>query len=338
MANSTNNFQRLTAIVLMVAVFTVAWAGETGKKDIEKKRPKIGLVLGGGGAKGAAEVGVLKYIEQAGINIDYIAGTSIGSIIGALYSVGYRADDLDSLFHSQQWLSLLTDRDMEHASQIISQTDSTLYVFGFPIKRPKITTPNHTKTFGLSRGDSIVSLFEEMTQQPEYTDFDKLPIPFRCVAVDIKSFSEVVMHEGNLARSMRASMAIPGVFKPVEMDGKLLVDGGLMNNLPVDVVRDMGADIVIAIDLTQNKHEKRKPKEPDEDEGTGKRLQNLLLWAFDRPDIDKYKENSTHVDVYINPDLKGFSAADFTPKKIAKVIEQGEKAGKAALAELEKLR
>lgn len=333
-----DSFRRLTMMVLMALVCSATWAKGTGPDDTEVKRPKIGLVLGGGGAKGAAEVGVLKYIEQAGVHIDYIAGTSIGSIIGALYSVGYRAEDLDSLFHSQQWLSLLADRNMEHSSQIISKSDSTLYIFGFPIKRPRITAPNHTKTFGLSRGDSLVSLFADMTQLPDTIDFDSLPIPFRCVSVDLRTFSEVVMHDGSLPLAMRASMAIPGVFKPVEVDDMLLVDGGLMNNLPVDVVRDMGADVVIAIDLTQNKHTSRRQKEPDDDDASGRQLKRLLQWAFDRPDIDRYRENSAHADVYINPDLKGFSAADFTPRKIAQMIVQGEKAGKAAMKQLEKLK
>ena len=331
-------FHRMLTLVLFLTFCSGTWAAGTTDKTEVKKRPKIGLVLGGGGAKGAAEVGVLKYIEQAGIKIDYIAGTSIGSIVGALYSVGYRADDLDSLFHSQQWLSLLTDRSMEHSAEIISRTDSTLYIFGFPIIRPKIKDPNHQKTIGLSRGDSIVSLFEDMTKQPDDIDFDDLPIPFRCVAVDLRSFSEVVMCKGSLAKAMRASMAIPGAFKPVEMDNKLLVDGGLMNNLPVDVVREMGADIVIAIDLTQDKHENRKTREHDNDEGSRSQLQNLLSWIIDRPDIDKYQSNIEHADIYINPDLGSFTATDFTPKKIAQMIEIGEQAGRAALPELMKLK
>ena len=324
-------------------MISAAWAGGmdgmggTKKKTVtKKKRPKIGLVLGGGGAKGAAEIGVLKYIEEAGIKVDYIAGTSIGSIIGALYSVGYRSNDLDSLFHSQEWLSLLADRDVENSSRFITKRDSAVYLFGFPIIRPKITAPNHRKTIGLSRGDSIVSLFTEMTHQPDSISFDRLPIPFRCVAVDLKSFQEVVLSSGSLPQAMRASMAIPGVFKPVEMDSMLLVDGGLLNNLPVDVVREMGAEKVIAIDLTQNKHENRKQKK-ETNKNKGNRLANLLSWVMERPDLEKYKENSNQADVYINPDLKGFSAADFKPKKIAQMIERGEKAGKAALKELKEI-
>lgn len=331
--------QRIFILIWLLCACTMMWAGNSdgdGNGISAKKRPKIGLVLGGGGAKGAAEVGVLKYIEKAGIKIDYIAGTSIGSIIGALYSVGYSAADLDSLFHSQEWLSLLTDRDMENTSKFISRKDSALYIFGFPIIKPKITDPNHKRTVGLSRGDSIVSLFTKMTKQPDSIDFDKLPIPFRCVAVDVRKFHEVVLSKGNLPSAMRASMAIPGVFKPVEMDSMLLVDGGLLNNLPVDVVREMGADIVIAVDLTQNKHENKK-KVNDEDSFT-KHISTLISWLVSRPDLGKYQENSVEADIYINPDLKGFSAADFKPKRIARMIELGEQAGLEALPDLQYLK
>lgn len=329
---------KATLFILILMLFSTAYAGNgesVSHKNKQANRPKIGLVFGGGGAKGAAEVGVLKYIEKAGIEIDYIAGTSIGSIIGALYSVGYRADDLDSLFHSQEWLSLLTDRKMKIASRFITKEDSTVYLFGFPIKRPKIRDPHHVKTVGLSRGDSLVSLFSKMTKCPDSINFDRLPIPFRCVAVDMREFQEVVISNGSLPIAMRASMAIPGVFKPVETDGMMLVDGGMLNNLPVDIVKEMGADIVIAIDLTQNKHQNHKPKKKKINKhGFGA----LLKWIIERPDLYKYDTNSSQADVYINPNLNGFSAADFTPKKISQMIKLGEEAGKAALEKLKSLK
>ncbi|MDO5447292.1 MAG: patatin-like phospholipase family protein [Prevotellaceae bacterium] len=323
---------------IIALIFAVAYSTDCNaakKKKVQQSRPKIGLVLGGGGAKGAAEVGVLKYIEESGVKIDYIAGTSIGAIIGALYSVGYRAADLDSLFHSQEWLSLLADRDLENSGKFISHRDSTTYLFGFPIKRPKNKAADHSRTLGLSRGDSIVSLFTRMTGHEKPINFSRLPIPFRCVAVNIRKFQEVILRSGSLPMAMRASMAIPGVFKPVELDSMLLVDGGMKNNLPVDVVKEMGAEKVIAIDLTQNKHFDRKKKE--EGSAPKNQWQTMFRWLTQRPDLNKYKENLKMVDIYINPDLKGCSAADFKPKKIAYMIEQGEKAGKMALKDLKKL-
>ena len=325
----------LLALTLTFAMIFSVDCYAAKKKKVQPKRPKIGLVLGGGGAKGAAEVGVLKYIEEAGVKIDYIAGTSIGAIIGALYSVGYRSADLDSLFHSQAWLSLLADRDLENSDKFISHRDSTTYLFGFPIKRPKNKDADHARTLGLSRGDSIVSLFTRMTERSKPINFDKLPIPFRCVAVDIRKFQEIVLRSGSLPMAMRASMAIPGVFKPVELDSMLLVDGGMKNNLPVDVVKAMGADKVIAIDLTQNKHLDRKDKKSEKTPKN--QFRAILDWVTQRPDLEKYKSNLNMVDIYINPDLEGCSAADFKPKKIAFMIEQGEKAGKVALKDLKKL-
>lgn len=247
-------------------------------------RPKVALVLGGGGAKGAAHVGVLKYIEKSGIPIDMVVGTSIGSIVGGLYAMGYNSQQLDSLFRSQEWMNMFA---------------------------------------GSIMGDSIVRPLRRLTEDRGRQDFDQLSIPFRCVAVDVKKMHEVVLSEGDLAQAMRASMAIPLVFKPVKMNGMTLVDGGVLNNLPVDVARDMGADFVIAVDLTVNKHE--------DFDASG--ILSLL-----RPDLKKYQKNREAADLYINPSLKGYGAHDFSPERIAEMISLGEKAGKASLKDLKKLK
>ncbi|MBQ0063789.1 MAG: patatin-like phospholipase family protein [Prevotella sp.] len=314
------------------------WAADKKRNT----RPKIGLVLGGGGAKGAAEVGVLKYIEKAGIPIDYIAGTSIGSIVGGLYSTGFRSADLDTLFHSQQWLNLLSDRHDSLSSHIYSVRDSVAYVFGFPIKHLKKKakgSEKHSHKVGLMRGDSIQNLLAKLSGREDSMSFDALPIPFRCVAVDIRQMKEVVFSNGKLPFAMRASMSIPGVFQPLERDSMLLVDGGMLNNLPVDVVRAMGADIVIAIDLTQNKRNEHNdivtPKAMSPE--VKSQFKRMLLWLKERPDLTKYHANVQAADIYINPNLKGYSAADFKPKKIAEMIEQGEKAGQSAMPQLRKL-
>ncbi|MBP3827807.1 MAG: patatin-like phospholipase family protein [Prevotella sp.] len=249
-------------------------------------RPKVGLVLGGGGAKGAAEVGALKVIEELNIPIDYIAGTSIGAILGGLYATGYRAEQLDSLFRSGLWMT-----------------------------------------------DNVLELLDRLTETDEWIDFDELPIPFRCVAVDFDTQEEVVFRNGHLATAMRASMAIPGIYKPVLVDGKTLVDGGMVNNLPVDVVRDMGADIVIALDLTQNKH---KTRDFSLKEWTG--IGGIFDWIVSRPDWKKYNDNRADADVYINPPLKGFSAASFSDKSIDAMIKIGEQTARKHQAELLKVK
>ena len=305
-------------------------------KNRQTSRPKVGLVLGGGGAKGAATVGALKYIEKSGIPIDYIAGTSIGSIVGGLYACGYRSEQLDSMFRTQEWTTLLTDRNMDFSGKMFYKKDGVTYFFGFPIARKgsKLTD----SSVGMIRGDKILALLDSMTQRPDSISFDSLPIPFRCVATDFINRRPVVLKSGNLAKSMRASMAIPGAFKAVDIDGVELLDGGLVDNLPVDVVLDMGADIVIAIDLTQNKHEDdkawKRQQRGKKYEDRESYLGQLMRWVTQRPDLDQYQENLQHIDVYINPNLKGFSAASFSEKKVAEMIQRGEEAGKKAMKDL----
>ena len=250
----------------------------------QQERPRVALVLGGGGAKGAATVGVLKYIEQSGVPIDMVVGTSIGSIVGGMYARGYRSAQLDSLFRAQDWVGM---------------------------------------GMGSLMGDSIVGVLRRMmaTTPPAVPGYS---VPFRCVAVDVKKLREVVLSDTDteLPQAMRASMAIPLVFKPVKLNGMTLVDGGLLNNLPVDVAKDMGADIVIAIDLTVRQHDDlRSP------------LAQLL-----HPDQKKYSQNRAAADIYINPHLKGYHAQDFSPARIAQMISLGEQAGKAQLKALKKLR
>ena len=270
----------LTLFIYIVA--SLPLMAQSFREYNESRRPKVALVLGGGGAKGAATVGVLKAVEKSGVPIDMVVGTSIGSIVGGLYSIGYDSKQLDSLFRTQSWLDIFS---------------------------------------GSLMGDSIIWTLREMTGGI-VTDFDSLPIPFRCVAVDVKKIREVVLSEGDLAQAMRASMAIPLVFKPVKIGNMQLVDGGVLNNLPVDVARDMGADYVIAVDLTVNKHEND--------------LSGLMSML--RVDLRKYHQNSEDADVYINPKLKGYGAHDFASDKIAKMIDLGEVAGKASLKELKRLK
>ena len=277
--------KRLIHILFCITICTIAFA---------QHRPKIGLVLGGGGAKGAAEIGVLKYVEEAGVQIDCIVGTSIGAIIGGLYSVGYRAKQLDSLFLHTDWEQIFTN--------------------------------------SISGAQQISDVFASLLNLPDTLDFDSLPIPYRCVAADVINAKEVVLEQGNLATAMRASMAIPGAFKPVKWDNKLLVDGGMLNNLPVDVAKEMGADIIIAIDLSQNKHEDRTFS-LKESLGIG----GVLDWLISRPDWKKHNENRRMADYYINPYLRNYDAASFSHDDIKEMILIGEKAGKAAFEDLKQL-
>ena len=343
--------KHLVTLFIAITLFVSATAQTTtnalnppkGGQEGGHTRPRVGLVFGGGGAKGAAEVGVMKVIERAGIPIDYIAGTSIGAIVGGLYASGYNSETLDSLFRSQEWLTLLADRKREVQDEFITRRDGVTYVLGFPIFREKAPSPNAQQPsptprkpfrFGAIRGDNIVALLESMVTrsvgQSTLTSFDQLPTPFRCIAVNANTFEEVELSSGNLPLAMRASMAIPGLFKPVEMGDSNLIDGGMLNNLPVDVVRRMGADIIIAIDLTVNHHD-------DADDDLWGSLPwgsifgrngvwGIIDWVFSRPDLEKYSENSCSADLYINPDLDGYAVTEFSRQSIGEMIDIGEDA------------
>ena len=286
-----------------------------------KTRPKVGLVLGGGGAKGAAAIGILKELEREKIPVDYIAGTSIGAIIGGLYAQGYRADDLEKLFRSQNWLALLADRDTTLVGKVYKEEDGVIYLFGFPVRR-KADADNNTG-FWMLHGDHVYNFLDSLvSRSPVQRGIVKRAIPFSCVAFDIRRQQEIVLDTGSLARNMRASMAIPGAFKPVQIDTLMLVDGGMGNNLPVDVVRKMGADIVIAIDLQQRKRDDyRSPF------GFLKGLGGILDWLAERPDIKKYNVNRTKADLYINPDLGSYGVTDFNAKAIKDILKIGEDTG-----------
>ena len=286
-----------------------------------KTRPKVGLVLGGGGAKGAAAIGILKELEREKIPVDYIAGTSIGAIIGGLYAQGYRADDLEKLFRSQNWLALLADRDTTLVGKVYKEEDGVIYVFGFPVRR-KADADNNTG-FWMLHGDHVYNFLDSLvSRSPVQRGTVKQAIPFSCVAFDIRRQQEIVLDTGSMARNMRASMAIPGAFKPVQIDTLMLVDGGMCNNLPVDVVRKMGADIVIAVDLQQRKRDDyRSPF------GFLKGLGGILDWLAERPDIKKYNVNRTKADLYINPDLGSYGVTDFNAKAIKAILKIGEDTG-----------
>lgn len=281
-------------------------------------RPKVALVLGGGGAKGAATIGVLKYVEKAGVPIDLIVGTSIGSVIGGLYSVGYKADQIDSIFRAQQWSDyVLSDW------QLISPST---------IKNLKQDL-NDNDVLGLVSGEKVVTKLDELLEHRDCF-FDELPIPFRCIAVNVDDFTEVCLDNGNMAKCIRASMSFPFVFSSVKMNDKELVDGGMLNNLPVDVARNLGADIVIAVDIsTKSLFGKESSRESFKDRG----LKAVLTWIFKQPDQEKYKANCEDADLLIRPDVDGFSIISFRKKDIDQLVRNGEVAGLEAFDSLQSI-
>lgn len=301
------------------------------------RKPKIGLVLGGGGAKGAAEVGVLKALEKAGIHPDYIVGTSIGSVVGGLYASGVSVEEMERLFLQQNWIDLFVDRKAELSSTLYTERDGMHYILGYPIYDAR----QRSMGDGLLKGDSITSLLGRLTGHTKYMHFDQLKIPFRCVSFDVQTMEEVVLDRGVLPECLRASISIPLAFTSVNKDGKKLIDGGAVNNLPVDVVKRMGAEIVIAVDLDQSAYGQKPQKAAVKKENSFwddlldigvqavKKLDfgKYVNWFMQRPDEAKYHENLKKADYCINPDLHEYNLASFTRPSIQAMIKRGEQAG-----------
>lgn len=288
-------------------------------------RPKIGLVLSGGGAKGVAHIGVLKVLEEAGIPIDYISGTSMGAIIGGLYSIGYSASELDSMIRVQDWMFLLTDQIQRPYRSFDTKFSKEHYLVNISLApNRKFSTPS-----GIVKGQSILNKFTSLTTGYHQLDsFDSLPIPFACVAGDLVAGKEVVIREGSLPLAMRTSMSVPGVFEPVYRDSMALIDGGVFNNFPVDVCKEMGADITIGVDLSTEACEQPNYKKLMD-------IANRITFLLGE---DKYRKNKKEVTLYINPELKGYNSADFKPEAIDTMIAMGEMAARKKWDEIMELK
>ncbi|MDO4949042.1 MAG: patatin-like phospholipase family protein [Bacteroidales bacterium] len=305
---------------LFVTLFVFATA--IASQPTQQPHKKIALVLSGGGAKGMAHIGALKVIEQAGIPIDYVVGTSMGSIIGGLYAIGYTPAQLDSMVRVQDWTTLLTDRIQRRDRNILERERAEKYLISYPIGKNK---GQADVAGGFIKGENLSDLFNELTSgYNDSIDFNRLPIPFACVAYDITNGNETVYHSGILAKCMRASMAIPGVFTPVRDGDKVLVDGGVINNFPVDVAREMGADIVIGIDVQS------KLRTADDLSGT----LSVLLQLVDLTGNEKFRKNLDNTDTYVKVDVEGYSASSFNAADIIALIERGEKAANEYLPAL----
>lgn len=293
--------------------------------DVTAQRKKVGLVLSGGGAKGIAHIGVIEVLEKAGIPIDYVVGTSMGSIVGGLYAIGYSATELDSLVRMQNWPFLLSDKVQRNRLSFSEKESTEKYVLSFSFGKNK----ESRMPAGFVSGQNVYNLFTDLTVgYHDSLDFHRLPIPFACVAANIVDGQEVVLDKGNLVQAMRASMAIPGVFTPVHMDSLVLVDGGIVNNFPADVAKAMGADIIIGVDVQSDL---RKGEKLNTLPGIVGQLINLLC-------LNKFEENYVLTDLYIKPDINEYSAASFNPEAVDTLIVRGRRAGEAQWEKLMELK
>ena len=230
-------------LILFALLMTGMANAQTDSTTVGRK--KVAVVLSGGGAKGMAHIGVLKVLEKAGIPVDIVTGTSMGSIIGGLYAIGYNANALDSMVRVQDWGYVITDKeDLRNQSLGDRRKQNTyFYTTGLTIGKRDL------QAGGFIKGKNLAELFQQLcTGYTDSLDFTHdLRIPFACVATNVIDNSEVDFHSGRLPQAMRASMAIPAAFSPVRIGDKVLVDGGLKNNYPADIAREMGAEVIIGV-------------------------------------------------------------------------------------------
>lgn len=321
------NFRKMKKFGLFVLLLAVAVAAQaqSNKKNVQLNapRPKVGVVLGGGGAKGASHIGVLKYIEEMGIPVDYVAGTSMGSILGGLYAMGYTPDELTKLISNMDWSGYIGNKIDRSTMSLESRERNSTTLINIPFSLQGLFEKNSDKKFisllpsAYVNNSSLVNLFNNLcVGYQEDMDFNDLPIPFACVATNIVTGEEVVLRSGSVPTAMRASMAIPGVFSPVTIDDMVLVDGGLVNNFPADVLKAMGADIIIGVEVTSEKKITRDDIQS---------LPQLLGRLVTNSTSGKRKENRELCNIHIIPDVSGFGMLSFTPEAIDTLVERGYK-------------
>ena len=304
-------FITLTLLALM-AINLVAQHVNPFKKE----RKKVAVVLCGGGAMGTIHIGALKVLEEAGMPIDIVTGTSMGSIIGGMYAVGYDAEDVEGIVNSMDWGEILRDRLSMRNQTLDEREKQNIYLFDY---RMFLDKSQDTLAGGLIRGTNVEKTLRHYLRQPEDIDFRQLPRAFGCIATDLKTDSEVVLDHGSLAKSIRASMAVPGVFSPVRMDPYILVDGGTKNNFPADLARKMGADIVIGVLTDLGLNDKYYSTQDILERAVGADVHNRSL------------ENIKYCDLVIRVPVRGYSAAHFYHSAIKNLIKRGEDAARAKL-------
>lgn len=309
--------------MLRLIIFLFVFFPFTLHAQPRTSRPKVGVVLSGGGAKGVAHISVLRAVEDAGIPIDYIAGTSMGSIIGGLYAMGYSTDQLDSLVRHSDWDFLLSDRPPRKELSPYQRERQELFVLNIPLSKaakPELSGFVHGRNLGNMLARLTVGYHDSIS-------FDSLHIPFACVATNLANGEEVDIRAGVPATAIRASMAIPGVFTPVVEKGRTLVDGGLVNNFPVDVARQMGADIVIGATV------QREFSDTMQTAG----MQGVINQLVGISSRRKFEDNINNCDVHIGINAQGVGTMDFNTADIDTMLQRGYAEAHAHWAELQRI-
>ncbi len=294
--------------ILLLLIYQFSFSQETDSLVVNQDL-KVGLVLSGGGAKGFAHIGVLKVLEEAGVRIDYIGGTSMGAIVGGLYASGYTANQLDSLVRVLNFKKLIRDDLPRRAKTFYEKQDAEKYAITLPFDDFQIGIPS-----GLSKGQNLYNLLSKLTSHVNNKEnFNDLPIPFFCMATNLETGKQKILNKGYLPRAIIASGAIPTLFSPVKINDTLYVDGGVVNNYPVDEMRAMGVDLIIGIDVQDSL-----------------KTQNKLNSAFDIffqisnfRSVEVMKEKSKRTDVYLHPGISHFNLVSFNDKD--SILDIGKK-------------
>ena len=318
-------FARSILVGVLVLISCTAFANDT---TAVRTRPKVGLVLSGGGAKGAAHIGVLKYIEEVGIPIDYIAGTSMGSIVGGMYAMGYSPNEILDLISSVDWNRLISNEVERRKISFIQKSEKSSQVVNIPFSFKGKNKENlQVKSFrnslpnGIVSGDNLINLFNSLAVgYSDSVSFHNLPIPFICIATNMMNGEAEILDRGIFTKSLRASMAIPVLFDPVKIGRSLYVDGGLVSNFPVEQCRAMGADYIIGVSMSPGLEEN-----PDNLSSILSQVKQLKEIITDK-DRGKYHEQC---DIFISPDLKGVGMLSFNAESVARVTQSGYEAALA---------
>ena len=304
---------------LLFLIFLIITPVLTAQEEpVPKKDVKVGLVLSGGGAKGFAHVGVIKVLEEAGIRVDYIAGTSMGAVVGGLYATGYNAKELDSLLRAHDLGGLVKDELPREYSSFYQKENTGKYAISLPLVKRKIELPS-----AVSKGQSAFNIFSQLTKHvDEIDDFSKLPIPFFCIATDLENGEEVILDKGSLPEAIRASGSLPGLLTPVKMDGRVLIDGGIVDNFPVEKMKAKGVDYIIAVNVSGGL----------KDWEDLKTLPEILMQIAGFQMYNKWDEKIELSDVYIFPELTEFNLLSFDEAE--EIISRGEIATRKVMDQL----
>ncbi|MCR9227242.1 MAG: patatin-like phospholipase family protein [Flavobacteriaceae bacterium] len=309
---------KVLTITILVALLCVKGIAQNIP---ENRPPKVGLVLSGGGAKGLAHIGALKKIEEAGVKIDYIGGTSMGAIVGALYASGYSSQELDSIFRSTDFTNLIQDNVPRSAKTFYEKEDSERYALSLPFENFKVSFPQ-----AISGGQNIYNLLVQLLfHVKDIQDFGKLPIPFLCMATNVETGEEILLDGGYLPEAIVASGTFPSLFEPAEIDEQILIDGGVVNNYPIDQVKAMGADVIIGVDVQHDLATRESLSSATE----------ILLQINNYRTVNDMRKKSKETDVYIRPDIDEFSVIAFDRGK--QIIKSGEEAAEEKLDELKQI-